>query len=536
MLSVRQAESHAAAEQETEAERERARVAGYQPDPNRYASEVLKVHWWAKQQEIARAVVNYARVFVQASHNVGKTHFVGGLINWWVDCFNPSVCKTTAPNKQQVKQLTWGEVRAQRHGRNMPPTSPKIQFNLSDGQLDAKHWAEGYTARDAASFQGTHSERLLVVFEEAVGIAEQFWEAADGMTSSGSGNKWLAVTNPTDTSSFAFNQFLSGEWHVITISALEHPNILAELEGLPRPYPAAISKEWVDGKFRTWCRKLEPGDKPRPGFDVAWPPLEHCERKGIDPTWYRPDARFEGRVLGRWPSSAPDAIWSDALFQLACKRKPELHAKSLNQPVELGCDVARFGDDDTAIHARQGAVSLHHERANGWSTTETANRLKQLCKMFAPIGHQNYWDVHVKIDDTGVGGGVVDQRGEYAFIGINAGSKPLDAEGYKYKRDELWFTTQERALEAELDLSMLGQETLDRLRREVLGVKWKPNARGQREVEQKAITKKRIKISPDNVDAMNLAYYSVAATESALLGGDRDKLLTAGAGRRRRDR
>lgn len=534
MERVREAEAEELAEQQRASKKEKSRAKRYQPNPELYASEVLKVAWWEKQKEIARAVVKYPRVFVQASHNVGKTFFVGSLINWWTDCFNPSICKTTAPNKEQVQTLTWGEVRAQRHGRNMPPMAPRVQFYLPDGSIDPNHWAAGYTARDSTSFQGTHAERLLLAFEEAVGIKETFWEAGDSMTSSGPTNKWLAVTNPTDTSSFAFNQFLSGEWHVIQISAIEHPNIYAQLNGLPRPFPKAISLDWVESKLRTWCRKLQPGEQPRAGFDVPWPPLEHCEKTGEAPVWYRPDSRFEGRVLGRWPSASPNAVWSDALFTECQRRKPELQAKSMTQFVEIGCDVARFGDDDTAIHVRQGGVSLHHEAANGWSTTETANRLKHLAKMFAPVGRQPYSTVAIKIDDAGVGGGVVDQAGEFNFIGVNAGSKPIDEEAYKLKRDELWFNTQERALEARLDFSFLDVEVAQRLRRECLGVRYKLNAKGQRQVEEKEKTKERIKLSPDNMDAVNLAYYTIGDSASALLGGDRDKLLTEGTGRRRR--
>jgi hypothetical protein len=46
---------------------------------------------------------------------------------------------------------------------------------------------------------------------------------------------------------------------------------------------------------------------------------------------------------------------------------------------EIGCDVARFGDDNTSLFVRRGPCGLHHETHNGWSTTQTAGRLKQLC-------------------------------------------------------------------------------------------------------------------------------------------------------------
>ena len=533
MLRVERESRELQRQRELEAEQASATVQGYGLDPESYATNVLKVQWWAKQKEIAQSVVRNPRTFVQASHNVGKTFLVGGLVNWRMDCFVPSITKTTAPTKEQVQRLTWKEVRAQRHGRDMPPSAPEIRRYRPDGSLDPNHYAQGYTARNADSFQGAHDENLFIVFEEMVGIREEFWEAADSMLSSGGQNRWLVVGNPTDSSSFAFTQFLSGDWHVITINAMEHPNIHAELRGLKRPFPSAISVSWIEDKLRSWCRKLEQGEKLDLARDVAWPPLDFCQEKGIAPQWFRPDPRFEGRVLGRWPSTAPDAIWSDALFQLVCKRNEDLHAKSLFHEVQIGCDVARFGSDNTAIHVRQGSVSLYHQSMNGWDTVQIANRLKELCKQFAPIGRQHYWTVKVKIDDGGVGGGVVDQKGEYSFIGVNAASSPLDDENYRLKRDELWFTLQERAKAGNLDLSFLAADELAKLRRQLLGVRYRFTGHG-REVEKKEVTKKRIRQSPDDADAINLAYYDINVSATALVGGDREQAMKPQPRRRNR--
>jgi hypothetical protein len=127
------------------------RVRRYQPDPERYAKEILHVDWWEKQREIARALLQYQRVFVQASHGVGKTHVVGGLVNWKVDCFTPSITKTTAPTQHQVNRLTWKEVRLQRRGRDMQPRAPFIQGYYPDGTINPEHYAAGYTARNADS-------------------------------------------------------------------------------------------------------------------------------------------------------------------------------------------------------------------------------------------------------------------------------------------------------------------------------------------------------------------------------------------------
>jgi len=480
-----------------------AEFAKYARDPEGYAENVLGVTWWAKQREVARSVVENAKTFVKASHSVGKTHLAGGLVSWHYDCFSPSITKTTAPTKNQVVDLTWKEVRLQRRGRNMLPKAARIESFLQGGEFDPSHFAAGYTAKDANSFQGDHEENLLIVFEEAVGIEEQFWTAAEGMLSSGPGNRWLAIMNPTDTSSKAYQEELSGGWKVITISALEHPNLAAELRGLPKPFPKAISLSWVLERMK-WCTPIEAKEKK--AGDFCWPPEDFCKEKSIHPQWYRPGPLFESRVLGRWPSQATDSVWSEAMWLSAIERKPALWKESEKHPPEIGCDRARFGDDSTSIHVRRGPVSLSHESYNGWNTTRTLMYLKEKATQ---VGQQCGIEgkrVLVKVDDFQ--GGVVDPARDdgWNFIDINSASKALDQEGFPNRRSELWFALADRAEENRVDFSALSVDSLAELRRQFMAPKWKPDGRALRVVEPKDVTKKRIKRSPDDADATNLAY------------------------------
>ncbi len=386
----------------------------------------------------------------------------------------------------------------------MLPKAPRIESYFADGEVNPGHFGAGYTAKDANSFQGDHEEALLLIFEEGCGIGEQFWTAGEGMLTSGPLNRWLAIMNPTDTASHAYQEELTGEWHVITISALEHPNVLAELRGEPRPFPKAISVPWIEAKLKKWCKPIEPSAvKPT---DICWPPLDFCKERGIEPQWYRPGPLFESRVLGRWPSQATVAVWSEALWLSALTRKLQLQLDAQHQPPEIGCDVARFGDDKTSMHVRRGGVSFHHESHSGLSTTETAGRLKQLCDEWGQKTGIEGRRISVKVDDDGVGGGVVDQRGQYDFVGIGAGTSAIDPEHYPNRRSELWFITAQRADEGRLDLSLLDDESTRDLRIQLMAPRHKPDSEGRRVVEPKLKTKERIKRSPDDADAFNLAY------------------------------
>lgn len=471
-----------------------AEVASYADDPAGYAREILGVSWTNKQVEIASALLRPPyRVLVKASHSVGKTFLGGGLVNWWFDSFDPGLALTTAPTDRQVQDLLWKEVRGQRGGRGGFP-GPR----MSRLESSPDHFAHGFTAKDGDAFQGHHSEHTLIVFDEAVGVAPIFWEAAESMFA-GEGHAWLAIFNPTDTSSQAYMEELSGNWHVVSLSALDHPNIAAELAGLPAPYPAAARLGWLKGLLDKWCTPVFGPAKPT---DIEWPPGSG--------QFLRPGPLAEARLLGRWPSQATNGVWSDGAWQAA-----ELaHLPEPDEPVEIGCDVARFGDDFTSMHVRRGPCSLHHESANGWATNETAGRLKALANEWGKHAGMEPRDVPVKIDDDGVGGGVTDQSDGYNFIGISGANKAIEDEGYPNRRSELWFALAERAGKAgNLDLSRLSGDIRRELRRQAMAPTWKLDAQGRRVVEPKAETKKRIKRSPDDMDATNLAYAPGGRTE-----------------------
>lgn len=444
------------------------------------------MRWWHKQIEIAESLLRPPyRTLVKACHKVGKTHLGGGLVNWWYDSHDPGLVLTTAPTDRQVRDLLWKEVRTQRGRRGgFPgPKMPRLESS-------AEHFAHGFTARDGDSFQGNHSARTLMIFDEAVGVAPVFWETAESMFNEG--GAWLAIFNPTDTSSQAYAEELSGGWHVISLSILEHPNITAELAGLPPPYPAAMRLSRLETLLRKWCRPVN--GTPR-ASDIEWPP-----KSG---QYLRPGPIAEARLLGRWPSQATDNVWSDGAWQAAERLilpEPE------DVPCEIGCDVARFGDDFTVIHVRRGPVSLHHESANGWSTTETAGRLKELAREYGRHCGVDGRQICVKVDDDGVGGGVVDQAEDFTFIGLSGASTAIESEGYPNRRSELWFSVAERAERGELSLARLDADTRREMRRQAMAPIWKLDSAGRRVVEPKQDTKKRIKRSPDDMDGLNLAY------------------------------
>lgn len=465
-------------------------LARYADDPCGYCAEVLRVKLTPTQQQIARLLVTPPyKVLVRAGHNVGKSFLAACLVNWWYDCFEPGICLTTAPTDRQVRDILWKEVRVLRGSRG-GFAGPKV-CRLEDAP---NHFAHGFTARDGSRFQGHHSPAVFIVFDEAVGVDPIFWEAAQTMLG-GSRFAFLAIYNPTDQGSRAYAEEREPGYHpAVTMSALDHPNIEAELHGKQPPYPSAIRLGRLTEMLEKWTTPLD--GEPGPD-DIS-----------LGSSTFVPGPVAEARLLGRWPRQAVNAVWSQLAFDLAVSALiPD------GGLLQIGCDVARYGDDFTAIHVRRGGNSLHHESHNGWSVPQIIARLRDVVGEWASKCKLPAREVPICIDDSGVGGGVTDGGKTLGlrFVGVNASSQAPDPLEYPNLRSALWFGVSEQAAIGNVSFAKLPATVIQDLRAELLAPTYTLDARGRRVVELKDCTKERLKgRSPDNADALNLAYLALS--------------------------
>lgn len=493
----------------------------YRSDPVGYIRDVLKMTPTPDQERIARALLEPPyRVMAKSGHNIGKTALSAMLTNWWYDSRDPSAVITTAPTKRDVVDLLWTEVRLQRlrAGLSMDfvgPSAPEMRTG-------EEHYAKGFTANTGESFQGRHRPHMFFVFDEAEGVDGTFWKTAGTMFQPDGTNAFLTILNPTTTTSHRYieERAISEEgrrkWNVFSISSLNHPNIIAELNGQPPPVPNAVSLSQVRDWLTDWFETIhaEERDEDR---DIEFPPGSG--------KWYRPGPDGEPRVLGRNPSAGTYGVWSERLWQRAASPPVALLWDCVSDRPEIGIDVARFGDDRTEFHVRCGPCSLQHEDRGGWDTVQTSERAMALADEWAgwwnaqrPNGVAEITgkDIALKVDDTGVGGGVTDIVGAngYSAVPVNAGSAAPDSTRYQRVRDQLWFETVERARAGRLDLSRLPATRLAKLEAQALAPEKSPMPDRRWRVESKEETKKKVGRSPDGMDAVNLAYY-----EAGVKGG-----------------
>jgi len=161
---------------------------------------------------------------------------------------------------------------------------------------------------------------------------------------------------------------------------------------------------------------------------------------------------------------------------------------------EIAVDVARYGSDSSIISMRKGLVLKALKEYKNISLVE-------LCGHIEVMAGNNH-NMTIKVDETGVGGGVVDilkSRGYRNVIGINFGSKPQDADKFADLPSEMWCTLNIGEISLLNDAGLF-HELTDR--------RFSYDHKARRQVESKDSYKSRNGgKSPDKADSVLMLFY-----------------------------
>jgi phage terminase large subunit len=416
----------------------------YQSDPVLFAREVLRAEPWERQAEIMRAVAAYPRVTVRACHNSGKSWMAGCLIQWWVRCFDPSLVVTTAGNMRQVKDVLWQEVHNRQLQASLPGEMTLMKLVVSPTQR-----AHGLSTNDPIYFQGWHEKNILVIVDEASGVEEPIWEAIEGILT-GPNAKLLLIGNPNNPAGTFYASHSSPLYKPFHIAAADVPDWL-----LPSTWAEERKQEWGEDN---------------PAYQV--------------------------RVLGEFPDQGDDALIALRWVTAAQERE----AAPSNEPVEIGVDVARFGQDENVAVIRQGQEVRQIKAWRGQDLVQTAGHVAALA-----LAHDAKT---IKVDDIGVGGGVVDilKAQKLPVIGVNVGKEARDKENYFNLRSEVFQGLADRFKDGEIALP--GEDPV--LLAQLTALRKLFTPKGQMKLESKDDLRKRLPKmgSPDRADALALAFHS----------------------------
>lgn len=168
---------------------------------------------------------------------------------------------------------------------------------------------------------------------------------------------------------------------------------------------------------------------------------------------------------------------------------------------EYGVDVARGGKDRVVFCHRKGLKVLRFAQWRNQAKGEKM-RITQTAERFQAFCNEDK-EARVKVDDTGLGGGVTDilEDNKYNVVPVNFAQKAVDEDHYANASAEMWFDFAQVVAEADLPNDReLEEELIDRL-------EGRRDRKGRRTVEPKEDYIKRLGRSPDKADAMLLAFY-----------------------------
>ena len=406
------------------------------------------------------------KLAVASGHGVGKSTLVSWIVLWAFSTFPDTKGVVTANTETQLKTKTWAEL-----GKWFNLFIARDLFVLTatallsrdkererTWRIDQVPWSE----KNTEAFAGLHNlgKRVLLVMDEASAIPDVVHEVAEGaLTDANTQIIWLMFGNPTRS----IGRFRSA------------------------------FDETGHGKF--W--KVMQVDSRTVSFTDKKQIQNWIEAYGEDSDFVRV------RVLGVFPRAGEMEFISASDVDAAMLREP---ASSVADPLALGCDVARYGANESVIAFRKGrdARTMTWEFYRGINTVELAAKINNAHGVHTTDG--------IFIDGGGVGGGVVDnvralglhcwdvQFGGGADVGgYSTGNV---GEMYANKRAEMW-----GAMRAWLRAGGAIPSDPD-LRAQLIAPLYGLDNKGRIQLEKKEDMMRRLGSdkSPDRADALALTF------------------------------
>ena len=436
-------------------------IEKYKGDPVRFVQEILEAEPDPWQKELLEASLTERLLAVKSGHGTGKSTCCAWLMLWHMLSFYPQKTVCTAPTASQLFDALFAELKSQL--LRLPPALKNL-FEVFSERIVLKSDPSGSfiscrTARkeQPEALQGIHSDKVLLIVDEASSVDNTIFEAAGGSLS---GNcSLIMVGNPTRSEGYFYDAFkkLKHRWWLKTVSCEDSPR---------------VTKEYLE---------------------------EMEERYGSDSSTYAI------RVLGNFAETSDDTIISNGLVETAVSRDVD---PTGNAPIVWGLDVARFGSDKSALCKRQGNTVM--EPIKSWAKIDTMNLMGAVNQEFQDDRQKNKEPQEILVDVIGAGAAIVDRGLELGLpvIGINTGESASLSGQYKNLRCELWHRAKEWF---ELKHCRIPRD--ERLMFELCSPRFSYESTGKIRMETKEEMKKRIghRGSPDYADSFVLTFAGTSA-------------------------
>jgi len=441
--------------------------ARYYNAPALFVKEVLKVKPDPWQEDILDMVGGCGKykervraISAVSGHGVGKSCLASWVLLWHIIFRFPQKSIVTSPSHSQLHDALGAEVRG---WIGHLPDFVQSQLDVLTEQIRLKAApSESFISfrvsrpESSETIAGIHSDHTLIVCDESSGIPDAIFEAgASSMTAEDS--TVLLLGNGVRGSGFFYDTHhkLKNEWETRRISSLDS---------------SRVSKKFITE---------------------------------IENRYGRESNQFRVRCEGLFPLSDEDSIIPRQLVESAVGRDVE----PVGGPVIMGVDVARFGNDSSAICLRQGNSVL----GDGVKTRKNLNTMQVVGWVRSELEELKRRKLEVEsinIDVISLGAGVVDRLLEEGVDvrGINVSEAPSIAGQHLNLRSELW--EKARLWFEGLDVVIPNDGALIE---ELCGVRYSYSSTGKQKVESKDEMRRRLGGSPDRADALILTFSNYAS-------------------------
>lgn len=367
-------------------------------DPLRFVEGVLGVtDLEAWQREALTALRDgKRRISIRSGHGVGKTSFQAWLVLYALLCLGPDTkVPIAAGSRDQLRDTIQPEIGKWR-SRLPEPLAKQVDVNVERIAIKAAPDEAFAVFRTASkdnpqALAGFHASNLWFLIDEASAVAEIAYEVATGALST-EGAVAVLTGNPTKNSGYFYKTHHEARhrWHTMHVNAETVPRARGHVEDYAAMY-------------------------------------------GVNSNKYRV------RVKGEFPTSDDETVMSLEKVKAAVGRDV---ITSNVWPV-WGVDPGRFGDDPSALLARQGNT-LRSSFTREWQGLDGAQLAGRIIKLY------NETPTHDKpreicVDVIGIGASCYDMlRLDGSPVreitrGVNVSEAPAISETEHRLRDELWF-------------------------------------------------------------------------------------------------
>lgn len=474
----------------------------WRADWNKFVRDVLKANLDKEQQAIITSVQNNPMTAVASGTARGKD-FVAACASMCFMYLTPRFDKNgnlvkntkvamTAPTARQVGNIMSPEVRRlYRQAKFLP--GRLVAFDI---RTEYDEWyLTGFKAGDDATeaWSGFHAVNTMFVVTEASGISEATFNAIEGNLQGNS--RLLIVFNPNVTTGYAARAMKSDRFSKFRLSSLNAENVVKKKIILP----GQVDYEWVKDKVFTWCSPIQPTDFNEGEGDFKW-------ENGL----FRPNDLFRVKVLGMFPKVAEDVLIPYEWVELANNRWKKLQDEGFKPKgkCRLGADVAGMGRDDSVLCPRYDNYVDSFDVHQSAGKADHMHVAGMISKYLDIKGSKSF------IDTIGEGAGVYSRLQELGYKNAISCKYSEGANGVSDITEQYTFANMRAycywSLRDWLNPKNKFDPALppcDKLLEEVTEVHWKFQSNGSIIIEPKDDIKKRLKRSPDYMDALANTFY-----------------------------